>query len=121
MTMPTWVSWIITCECQASDSPAIAELAAEMTRFFAENEPFTTHFEWSISPEKNSVYLHERYSDSAQALAHVSSFGENYGAQFMALLKPSSVVVFGFPSSELKQQLEGFSPLFTEYFEGFQR
>lgn len=121
MTSPTWVSWLITCDCQPSDADAISALATEMTDYVSANEPATTHFEWSTTNDKTCVYLHERYSDSAQAMAHIAAFGEQFGSRFMNLLKPSTVVVFGHPNDDLRQKLEGLSPRFTESFAGFQR
>ena len=121
MTTSTWASWTITCECQPSDFEKIGELAAEMTDFFLANEPLTTHFEWSANADRNQIHIHERYADSSQAMSHMAAFGEQFGARFMALLKPVSVVAYGYPSSELRTALEGLSPTFMENFSGFQR
>lgn len=121
MTSPTWVSWLITCACKPSDAAAIVDLAKEMTDYVFTNEPTTTHFEWSITNDKTCIYLHERYADSSQAMAHIAAFGERFGSRFMNLLKPSAVVVFGHPNRDLKKQLEGLSPQFTEIVAGFQR
>ena len=121
MTASAWVSWMITCECQPSSFDDISALAAEMSDFFQANEPSTTHFEWSVTGDRTRVDIHERYANSDQALTHMAAFGENFGSRFMALLKPTSVVVYGFPTPELQAALAGLSPLFTETFAGFQR
>lgn len=121
MSSNTWVSWLITCECQPANYQSIAALAAEMSNFFQANEPETTHFEWSSTEDQDQVHIHERYANSAQALAHMAAFGENFGSQFMSLLKPTSVIVYGFPTPELKTALAGLSPKFTVTFAGFQR
>lgn len=121
MKSSTWVGWLIICECQPSDFEDVMSLAATMTEFVSVNEPETTHFEWSCSPDHLSVHLYERYSNSTQALAHMTAFAEQFGAKFMSLLKPTSVIVYGFPTAELKSQLEALSPQFTECFAGFHR
>jgi len=121
MTASTWVSWMISCECQPSGFDDISALAAEMSEFFQSNEPDTTHFEWSVTDDRTRVDIHERYANSAQALTHMAAFGERFGSRFMALLKPASVVVYGFPTPELQAALEGLSPLRTETFAGFHR
>ena len=121
MSSNSWVSWLITCECQPSDYGSIAALAGEMSDFFQTNEPDTTHFEWSTTESQDQVHIHERYANSAQALAHMTAFGEKFGSRFMSLLKPTSVVVYGFPTPELKTALAGLSPKFTQNFAGFHR
>lgn len=121
MTTPTWVALLIMCDCQPSDYEAIVDLASEMSDYFFAEELDTTHFEWSIDSNHTSVYLYERYANSQQALAHMANFGTNYGSRFMSLLKPASVVVFGFPSADLCRQLEGLSPIYKQSFAGFQR
>jgi len=116
MTASTWVGWMISCECQPSGFDDISALAAEMSEFFQSNEPDTTHFEWSVTDDRTRVDIHERYANSAQALTHMAAFGERFGSRFMVLLKPASVVVYGFPTPELQAALEGLSPLRTETF-----
>jgi hypothetical protein len=54
-------------------------------------------------------------------MSHMAAFGDQFGARFMALLKPVSVVAYGYPSSELRTALEGLSPVFMENFSGFHR
>ena len=121
MSSTTWVSWIITCECDPSNFEAVSSLAAEMSSYFQANEPYTTHFEWSATTDRARVDIHERYANSEQALSHMSAFGEQFGSRFMAILKPTSVVVYGFPSPDLQSALAGMSPLCTDTFAGFQR
>ena len=112
---------MITCESDPSRFDAISALAAEMSDYFQSNEPSTTHFEWSATSDRTRVDIHERYANSAQALSHMAAFGERFGSRFMDLLKPTSVVVYGFPTAELQAALAALSPLSTESFAGFHR
>jgi len=121
MSSSSWVSWVIVCDSEPSHFDSIASLAAEMSAYFLEHEPDTTHFEWSSTAERSHVHIHERYANSEQALAHMAAFGQQFGSRFMALLKPVSVVVYGNPSAELRSALEGLSPAFTQPFAGFHR
>lgn len=121
MTSPTWASWIITCKCSVSDFDQVVALAGEMAAYFESNEPNTTHFEWSVNADHDCVHIHERYADSAQALAHMSAFGDRFGGRFMGLLQPQSVVVYGFPNAELSEALKGLSPQTLSTFAGFAR
>jgi hypothetical protein len=121
MSDSTWVSWMITCESDPFRFDAVSALAAEMSDYFQSNEPSTTHFEWSATSDRTRVDIHERYANSAQALSHMAAFGERFGSRFMDLLKPTSVVVYGFPTAELQAALAGLSPLSTESFAGFHR
>ena len=92
-----------------------------MSSYFQLNEASTTHFEWSVTSDRTRVDIHERYANSDQALSHMAAFGEHFGSRFMDLLKPTAVVVYGFPTAELKAALAGLSPLSTETFAGFHR
>lgn len=121
MTSSAWVSWIITCDCQPSDVDAISRLATEMADHFRSHEPDTTHFEFSVSADRSKLHLHERYANSAQALAHMKAFGDSFASRFMALLKPASVVVYGNPTPELRAGLEAMGPVFMESMAGFDR
>lgn len=121
MSASTWVSWMITCECDPSNYESIAALAAEMSGYFEANEPSTTHFEWSATSDRARVDIHERYANSEQALSHMATFGQQFGSRFMSLLKPTSVVVYGFPTPDLQSALAGLSPLHTDAFAGFHR
>jgi len=121
MTTTNWVSWIISCECSSSDFDEISNLAEEMSNYFRANEADTTHFEWSATEDRNQIHIHERYANSAQAMSHMQAFGEHFGSRFMALLKPVSVIVYGFPNDELTSELRQLSPKFTTTFAGFNR
>ena len=121
MNTPTWVAWLIACDCQPSDADAIARLAAEMSDYFSAHEPNTTHFEWSVNAGRSQVHVHERYANSEQALAHMAAFGERFGSRFMALLKPVSVTVYGNPSPALRAGLEAMSPTHMASIAGFSR
>lgn len=111
----------MTCECDPSNYESVAALAAEMSGHFEVNEPSTTHFEWSATRDRGRVDIHERYSNSEQALSHMAAFGQQFGSRFMSLLKPTSVVVYGSPSVDLQSALARLSPLYTETFAGFHR
>lgn len=121
MDSPTWVAFLIACECRPADAEAISRLGAEMSEYFAAQEPHTTHFEWSVSADRSRVHVHERYANSEQALAHMAAFGERFGSRFMALLKPLSFTVYGNPSPALRAGLEAMSPSHMASIAGFHR
>ena len=117
----TWVSWIISCSCKPESFDEISNLALKMTQYFKTNEPDTTNFEISVNADHDQIHVHERYLTSSQALSHMKAFGDLFGAEFMSLLTPKQVVVYGYPNPELSAALDALSPIKMTNFRGFTR
>ena len=117
----TWVSWIITCSCKPDSFDKISALSKKMSEHFESNEPDTLNFELSVNAAHDEIHVHERYSNSTQALAHMKTFGDMFGSEFMSLLTPVKVVAYGFPTQELSTALEALSPVKMNTFQGFTR
>jgi quinol monooxygenase YgiN len=94
---------------------------AEMVEATQKNEPGTLNYEWAISDDRQVCHIYERFQDSAAAMAHMESFGANFAARFMEVLKPTRLVVYGTPSAQVKDALAGLSPVYMALFGGFRR
>jgi hypothetical protein len=58
---------------------------------------------------------------NAGAMVHLGSFGANFAARFMEMMRPARLVVYGVPSPQLKEALAGLSPVYMPPFGGFNR
>jgi hypothetical protein len=54
-------------------------------------------------------------------LLELESFGANFAARFMEVVKPTRLVVYGTPSAQVKDALAGLSPVYMAPFGGFGR
>ena len=116
-----WVSWIIEASVKPENLVAISSLMHEMSNDFMSNERQTLNFEWSIDSTQTLLHLHERYEDSATALVHFKSVRSKYGEQFVTLISPFRVVVYGHPSESLSNELQPLKPIVLNCLGGFTR
>jgi quinol monooxygenase YgiN len=116
-----WVSWIIEASVKPENLDAISSLMHEMSNDFMSNERQTLNFEWSIDSTQTVLHLHERYEDSATALGHFKSVRSKYGEQFVSLISPFRVVVYGYPSESLSKELQILRPIVLNCLGGFTR
>ncbi|WP_116597266.1 putative quinol monooxygenase [Primorskyibacter marinus] len=84
-----------------------------------QTEDGTLRYEFQRSGDL--VHLQDRYADNAAAVAHMQSFGPNFGARFSDVFTSTRLVVYG-PANEAVRAI--FDPLGAVYFErvgGFRR
>ena len=77
------------------------------------------NYEWAISDDRQVCHLYERYQDSTAAMIHIQSFGANFAARFMDVLKLTRCVVYGTPNAQVKDTLAPFGPAYMEPLGGF--
>jgi quinol monooxygenase YgiN len=115
------VSWIFDLSINDGELGNLKELMNEMVDSTEANEPGTLAYEWSISGDGKQCHTHERYQDSAAAVAHLKSFKENYAARLMSLGVATRFVVYGNPDSSVREALEGFGAVYMSPLGGFVR
>jgi hypothetical protein len=54
-------------------------------------------------------------------MTHLESFGANFAARFMEVVKPTRLVVYGTPGAKVKDALAGLSPVYMPPLGGFRR
>jgi quinol monooxygenase YgiN len=113
------VYWVFELAINSGRFEDLKTLAAEMVEATQHNEPGTLNYEWAISDDRQVCHIYERFQDSAAAVTHVQSFGANFAARFMEVLKPSRLVVYGAPSAQVKDALAGLNPIYMSAFGGF--
>ena len=114
------ISWIAELQVKPGQLEAFRALTEEMIES-TRGEPGALIYERFIGESGEKVYVVERYADSPAAIEHLALFGEEYGKRFVTMVERKSFIVFGSPSVELKQLLDGFSAEYLTSFAGFSR
>ena len=115
------IYWILEVTIKQGEFNNFKALMKEQIETTQANEPGTLNYEWSITADKQSCHIYERYVDSAAAITHLESFEEKFAERFMAVAKPTRHVVYGTPNDELKEVLSGSGAMFMAPFGGFAR
>lgn len=115
------VYWILELDVQAGRENDFRVLMAEMVSATQANEPGTLNYEWSTNADGKLCHIYERYADSAAAMTHLGTFGEKFASRFLKILKPVRFVVYGSPSTAVKDALAGFNPIYMQGVGGFSR
>ena len=84
-------------------------------------EPGALNYQWCISDDNTTVHNFDRYSDSAAAKTHLDGFLANYAGRYMAAVDTTRLSVYGAPSDEVKEILNGFGGVYYGLIEGFTR
>ncbi len=99
------VYWILEVDIKDGEYAKFEALVAEIVAATEANEPGALNYEYSVSEDKKSCHILERYEDSAATMVHMSNFGKNFARRFMEVLTPKSVTLYGDPSEEVVKAL----------------
>ena len=118
--MPTSISWNLRLkvrEGRLEDGRTLMNEMVASTRA----EPGTLGYEWFLGENGATCHTHERYVDSAAALAHLGAFGARFAERFLQCFEPTSLFVYGEPSPEARAALDGFGAVYLGTWGGFVR
>lgn len=115
------VYWLLELAIQPGKRDEFHQLMLDMVDVTQANEPGTLNYEWSISADGKVCHIYERYQDSAAVLIQLSTFGTHFADRFFALLTPTRFVIYGSPSLQVKEALDGFGPVYLAPIGGFHR
>jgi quinol monooxygenase YgiN len=105
--MSNQVSWrveLVVKPGQGDNFQALTREMVESTR----KEVGALSYERFASEDVKSIHAYERYADSAAAVAHLKEFKTKYGARFSSMVERRAFTVYGNPSDELRELLDGF-------------
>jgi quinol monooxygenase YgiN len=114
------IAWTLEVAVKPDQVDTFRALMEEMV-ISTQGEPGALGYEWFIGEDGGVVHLHERYADSAAALAHLGTFSEWFAGRFLAAVDPTRLTVMGSPSDQVKAALSGLDPTFLRPFGGFVR
>jgi quinol monooxygenase YgiN len=119
--MAAGVSWMLELSVQPGREKDLTLLANEMVAATRANEAGTLDYEWSLSSDGSVCHIFERYADSAAVMVHLGTFDKKFAARFLEILKPARFVVYGSPSPEVKDALDGMNAVYLQPLGGFSR
>ena len=117
----TEVSWVFEASIKDGQIENLEALIKEMSDQAEATEPGTLSYEWLISDDRTSGQTREYYKDSQSALVHLASFNQNFAERLMTMIEPKGMIVYGTPSSALKNELAGADPVYMQRVDGFAR
>lgn len=112
------VSWQVELALKPGMLAAFRALTREMVAA-TRAEAGVLVYERFISEDSALVYVYERYTDSAAAVAHLRAFEMNFGARFAGMVERRRFLVFGTASVELRAILDRFGATYLEFLDGF--
>ena len=115
------VHWLLGLKINEGALDDFKALMSEMVAATKSNEPNAMNYEWFISEDNATAHVYERYADSAAVMTHLQWFGENAAERFLAAVEPTSFLVFGDPSADVREALAGFGAVHYGQIGGFAR
>src|SRR5690242_3186913 len=112
------ISWQVELTVKPGELENFRALTREMVEF-THAESGVLIYERFISADGKTVYVYERYADSASAVAHLQTFHQKFGFRFSSLVERRRFTVFGSPSQALKEILDGFGATYFAFLDGF--
>ena len=113
--MADYVGWHVELAVIPGALEAFRELTAEMVAA-TRGEPNVLIYERFVSADGSVVHVHERYTDSAAAMAHLRTFGRVFSRRFASLVDRTRFIVYGTPTAELREILDGFGATYFFHF-----
>lgn len=114
------ISWQVELAVKPGELDRFRALTRDMVAF-AQSEPGVLVYERFISEDGRTVYVYERFVDSASAVAHLMAFGERYGERFDKMVERRWFRVCGAPSDALRERLDQIGVTYVSLFDGFSR
>ncbi len=114
------VSWIVECSIKEGQLGTFEELMQEMIEGTS-TESETLAYEWYISEDESKVHIFEKYASSEATVAHVTGFLEKWARRFSGAIDMTGFVVYGDPSHEAREILDGWGATYMAPWGGFSR
>ena len=92
--MGTEVSFVVEAAVKPGRLDALEALMGELVESTT-GEPGALTYAWSLDEGGTVLHLHERYVDSAAAVAHLATFVSGYAQRYFDAVDPMRFVVYG--------------------------
>lgn len=119
--MSEQVYWVVKAAIRTGQYDTLLDLMKEMVATCEANEPATLNYEWSVSADKATLHIFERYETSAAVVAHLKWFGAEWAERFVAAAEPKSLTVYGAPDASAKKALDRLGAAYFTPIGGFSR
>lgn len=95
---------------------AFKEVAEECMSIVTEKDHDTLQYDWYFNQDQTESFVRETYKDSNALLAHIDNLGDTFGK--LLAVSDFSVEIYGNPSDELMNEIEGANVKVYPYFQG---
>ena len=112
------VSWLVELTVRPGRLGDFEKLTGEMVDA-ASGERGVLAYQRFISEDQQTVYVHERYEDSAAAVAHLRTFTATFAERYASMADRNRFVVFGEPSDDLRALLDRYGATYHRPFGRF--
>ena len=118
--MSNTISWNLQMSVREGRLNDARDLMSEMVAS-TKQEPGTIGYEWFLSADGKTCHINERYADSEAVMVHLGNFGSKFADRFLACVEPTSLSVYGEPSTEARAALDGLGAAYLGWLGGFVR
>ena len=112
------ISWQVELAVRPGELDNFRAITSEMVEY-TKRESGVLIYERFMSDDGKVVYVYERYADSPSAISHLKAFRAIFGKRFVDMVERKRFTVFGIPSDDLKEILDGFGATYFNPFDGF--
>ena len=114
------VYWVFTLDMKPEKFDEFKALVSEIVAATSE-ESGTLTYEYSVSEDRKTVHIFERYRDSDAFVSHVENTFARFAQRFLELVTVTRLVVYGSPTEAAREKLNSFGAVYMTKFEGFSR
>jgi quinol monooxygenase YgiN len=114
------IYWSFEFTINEGKSDELEAIMNELVSNVSENEAGTSIYDWTISDDKKTVHVLERYANSDAVMTHLAGFGK-VADRFMGAVTPTRFVIYGNPNDTVREALAGFGPTYFSHYGGFFR
>lgn len=109
------ISWRVTLSVRPHQLANFQLLTKEMVEATRDEQGVLSYGRF-ITDDGSSIHIYERYQTSGAAIAHLQEFIRRFGKRFSTMVDRTQFIVYGTPTNELKEILDGFQPTYLKPF-----
>ena len=113
--MSQQIGWCVELAIKPGQLGNFMKLTGEMVEL-TRNKSGVLRYQRFVSGDETTIHAIESYVDSGAALMHLRNFAEKFAEQFLSMVDRKRFTVYGTPSPELKELLDGFSASYLRPF-----
>ena len=114
------IGYVVEWTIGDGETEKFKEMASGFVGSVQNDEPNTVTYQWYLSDDGKKCLLHEAFTDSDALLQHLANVGPTL-PDLLALAPITRVEVFGTPSVEAREALDGLGAAYFPHLGGFQR
>lgn len=115
------ISWTLVLTLNPQKVERWQNLLQDIVSEVEANEPGTLNYQWSISEDKKSAQVYERYANAESAIKHMANFAKKFGTPFFDPVVTKHLLVYGDPGEEVRNHIKEYHPKYQSPVMGLNR